>query len=177
MFEEQSMINRLSNPINRNRSAAKISKVMSSSVYRPAWSILYSTPTKKFLVQCRNSLRVYLPMEDRAMMIETHVTWKLTQIFAALGGQHRSRLYHSLIAMWPLQEGGTVVLRGCKVVEFRHAACGRLSLVERLLIKWGDIVVQAGLERDNSSTKEYKRCQGPERLHNLSNTGKPILGN
>ena len=30
-FEKQSMINRLSNPINRNRSAAKISKVMSSS--------------------------------------------------------------------------------------------------------------------------------------------------
>ena len=33
-FEKQSMINRLSNPINRNRSAAKISKVMSSSIYR-----------------------------------------------------------------------------------------------------------------------------------------------
>ena len=32
-FEKQSMINRLSNPINRNRSAAKISKVMSSTVY------------------------------------------------------------------------------------------------------------------------------------------------
>ena len=31
-FAKQSMINRLSNPINRNRSAAKISKVMSSSV-------------------------------------------------------------------------------------------------------------------------------------------------
>ena len=31
MFEEQSMINRLSNPINRNRSAAKISKVMRSN--------------------------------------------------------------------------------------------------------------------------------------------------
>ena len=30
-FAKQSMINRLSNPINRNRSAAKISKVMSSS--------------------------------------------------------------------------------------------------------------------------------------------------
>ena len=32
MFEKQSMINRLSNPINSNRSAAKISKVMSSNV-------------------------------------------------------------------------------------------------------------------------------------------------
>ena len=32
-FEKQSMINRLSNPINRNRSAAKISKVMSSTVW------------------------------------------------------------------------------------------------------------------------------------------------
>ena len=32
MFKKQSMINRLSNPINRNRSAAKISKVMSSTV-------------------------------------------------------------------------------------------------------------------------------------------------
>ena len=31
MFAKQSMINRLSNPINRNRSAAKISKVISSS--------------------------------------------------------------------------------------------------------------------------------------------------
>ena len=31
MFDKQSMINRLSNPVNRNRSAAKISKVMSSS--------------------------------------------------------------------------------------------------------------------------------------------------
>ena len=30
-FAKQSMINRLSNPINRNRSAAKISKVMSSN--------------------------------------------------------------------------------------------------------------------------------------------------
>ena len=30
-FEKQSMINRLSNPINRNRSAAKISKVMGSN--------------------------------------------------------------------------------------------------------------------------------------------------
>ena len=30
-FAKQSMINRLSNPINRNRSAAKISKVMSST--------------------------------------------------------------------------------------------------------------------------------------------------
>ena len=34
-FEKLSMINRLSNPINRNRSAAKISKVMSSSPYTP----------------------------------------------------------------------------------------------------------------------------------------------
>ena len=33
MFEKQSMINRLSNPINRNRSAATISKVMSSNHY------------------------------------------------------------------------------------------------------------------------------------------------
>ena len=32
-FEKQSMINRLSNPTNRNRSAAKISKVMSSNEY------------------------------------------------------------------------------------------------------------------------------------------------
>ena len=32
-FAKQSMINRLSNAINRNHSAAKISKVMSSSVY------------------------------------------------------------------------------------------------------------------------------------------------
>ena len=32
-FAKQSMINRLSNPINRNRSAAKISKVMSSSFF------------------------------------------------------------------------------------------------------------------------------------------------
>ena len=32
-FAKQSMINRLSNPINRNRSAAKISKVMSSTLY------------------------------------------------------------------------------------------------------------------------------------------------
>ena len=31
-FAKQSMINQLSNPINRNRSAAKISKVMSSIV-------------------------------------------------------------------------------------------------------------------------------------------------
>ena len=31
MFAKQSMINRLSNPINRNRSAAKIPKVMSST--------------------------------------------------------------------------------------------------------------------------------------------------
>ena len=31
MFVKQSMINRLSNPINRNRSAPKISKAMSSS--------------------------------------------------------------------------------------------------------------------------------------------------
>ena len=31
MFAKRSMINRLSNPIYRNRSAAKISKVMSSS--------------------------------------------------------------------------------------------------------------------------------------------------
>ena len=33
MFAKQSMINQLSNPINRNRSAAKISKVMSSNHY------------------------------------------------------------------------------------------------------------------------------------------------
>ena len=33
-FEKQSMINRLSNPINRNRSAAKISKVMSITTQR-----------------------------------------------------------------------------------------------------------------------------------------------
>ena len=32
-FAKQSMINQLSNPINRNRSAAKISKVMSSSIF------------------------------------------------------------------------------------------------------------------------------------------------
>ena len=31
MFEKQSMINRISNPINRNRLAAKILKVMGSS--------------------------------------------------------------------------------------------------------------------------------------------------
>ena len=35
MFEKQSMINRLSNPINRNRSAAKISKVTSSNKHGP----------------------------------------------------------------------------------------------------------------------------------------------
>ena len=34
-FAKQSMINRLSNAINRNRSAAKISKVMSSSLDPP----------------------------------------------------------------------------------------------------------------------------------------------
>ena len=33
MFEKQSMINRLSNAINRNRSAAKISKVMRSNIH------------------------------------------------------------------------------------------------------------------------------------------------
>ena len=32
-FAKQSMINRLSNPINRNRAAAKILKVMSSSLH------------------------------------------------------------------------------------------------------------------------------------------------
>ena len=32
-FAKQSMINRLSNAINRNRSAAKISKVMSSNIH------------------------------------------------------------------------------------------------------------------------------------------------
>ena len=41
---KQSMINRLSNPINRNRSAAKISKVMSSNKHRhevlPGWQKL-----------------------------------------------------------------------------------------------------------------------------------------
>ena len=44
MFEKQSMINRLSNPINRNRSAAKISKVMSSSArtsFRPNFGQKY----------------------------------------------------------------------------------------------------------------------------------------
>ena len=38
-FAKQSMINRLSNAINRNRSAAKISKVMSSSIYGFDFSI------------------------------------------------------------------------------------------------------------------------------------------
>ena len=34
-----------------------------------------SQTAKKFLVSCRKSLRVYLPMEDRAIiLIETHVT-------------------------------------------------------------------------------------------------------
>ena len=36
-FEKQSMINRLSNPINRNRLEAKISKVMSSSFQAPVF--------------------------------------------------------------------------------------------------------------------------------------------
>ena len=39
MFAKQSMINRLSNPINRNRSAAKISKVM-SSICHPLFPLL-----------------------------------------------------------------------------------------------------------------------------------------
>ena len=53
-FEKQSMINRLSNPINRNRSAAKISKVMSSSIIpiktrlREMLSFII-TPTKSLL--------------------------------------------------------------------------------------------------------------------------------
>ena len=38
MFAKQSMINRLLNPINRNRSAAKISKVLSPS-YHPVPSL------------------------------------------------------------------------------------------------------------------------------------------
>ena len=43
-FAKQSMINQLSNPINRNRSAAKISKVMSSSArtsFRPIFGQKY----------------------------------------------------------------------------------------------------------------------------------------
>ena len=36
-FAKQSMINRLSNPINRNRSAAKISKVLSSIANTSLW--------------------------------------------------------------------------------------------------------------------------------------------
>ena len=39
MFAKQSMINWLSNPINRNRSAAKISKVMSSTKHTQKWRI------------------------------------------------------------------------------------------------------------------------------------------
>ena len=42
MFAKQSMINRLSNAINRNRSAAKISKVMSSSGDAPEVAIVLS---------------------------------------------------------------------------------------------------------------------------------------
>ena len=37
------MINRLSNPINRNRSAAKFSKVMSSNI-QPSWDMRWSVP-------------------------------------------------------------------------------------------------------------------------------------
>ena len=46
-FAKQSMINRLSNPINRNRSAAKILKVMSSNKY----PILLATSITHFLRQ------------------------------------------------------------------------------------------------------------------------------
>ena len=38
-FAKQSMINPLSNPINRNRSAVKISKVMSSTIYPCLWNL------------------------------------------------------------------------------------------------------------------------------------------
>ena len=64
-FAKQSMINQLSNPINRNRSAAKISKVMSSSGY---------------LVQCSseeslgNTNKIHLP--NRRSEKETTLIWK-----------------------------------------------------------------------------------------------------
>ena len=50
MFAKQSMINQLSNPINRNRSEAKISKVMSSTNYR-----YIEDPTTVIVMQKKSS--------------------------------------------------------------------------------------------------------------------------
>ena len=47
-LEKQSTINRLSNPVNRNRSAAKISKVMSSNHYSQKSLGLIRNVTRKF---------------------------------------------------------------------------------------------------------------------------------
>merc|ERR1712062_57186 len=56
-FAKQSMINRLSNPINRNRSAAKISKVMSSNVYPAPTKVLQN------LIVIHKADRVYLNLK------------------------------------------------------------------------------------------------------------------
>ena len=64
MFAKQSMINRLSNPINRNRSAAKISKVMSSNVYGGSKvflenKVIAETYSTTCVLLCRWEIRIW----------------------------------------------------------------------------------------------------------------------
>ena len=71
-FAKQSMINRLSNAINRNRSAAKISKVMSSSKYPRGKSKLKNHFTSNEYMWRRNKFAsVYETLNRNQHIVDT----------------------------------------------------------------------------------------------------------
>ena len=81
-FAKQSMINRLSNPINRNRSAAKILKVMSSSVQAPG--SLHGA--------------VLCPTTAVAARVERSLNWQLAlQEFGVVPGDDAPQIGHSAV--------------------------------------------------------------------------------
>ena len=100
-FAKQSMINRLSNPINRNRSAAKISKVMSSNRYRyihrlegtTQWRMLW----KKCKMKCTTIFKVPHRLAQGAVKYIVHYNFQRTTQVSPRGGAGH---YLTLSAAW-----------------------------------------------------------------------------
>lgn len=106
-FAKQSMINRLSNPINRNRSAAKISKVMSSisdgqvSLRRVWWKISNRTSLRSHHLLPMQSIFQVLVFKYLSTLSPSFNNKSLTAYsflstnFQSIGPQSIFKLYHS----------------------------------------------------------------------------------
>ena len=102
-FAKQSMINRLSNHINRNRPAPKISEVMSSNIYRHILGISWAYLQAYLQAYIQAFLQAYLRhilIVVKNVVIASPSAFSLS-IFGIFCNDLRSRRdFHSLLVTW-----------------------------------------------------------------------------